>query len=53
MGTKYSESDDTILAAHGLCCHKMSLCLSVQLSATHRYSVETAKHIIQIFHLWV
>ena len=29
------------------------VCLSVRLSVTRRYCVETAKRIIELFHLWV
>jgi len=29
-----------------------SICLSVCLSVTRRYSVETAKHVIRLFHHW-
>jgi len=33
----------------GLCCRKMSVCLSVCLSVTRRHSVKTTKHIIGLF----
>ena len=33
----------------GLCCHSVSVCLSVYVSVTFVYHVKTNKHIIKIF----
>jgi len=34
----------------GLCRRNMSVCPSVYLSVTGRYSVETGKHLVKLFH---